>query len=284
MTNPVLLGAFARIFRVDTPAELAERFRAHELTEVQLNLNTFGYPTLPTDSELSTADLTAIRDVLVGAELTLWGISATFNTADPDPVRRREQTSRATDFVARVGTTGAVAATLCSGSRDPHDMWGFHPDTASESAWKDFRTSFDALLAAAEHSGVVLGIEPEPANTVADTDRALRLQHELGDDAARMGFILDPANLITNVPQNDHRYTLERAFGELGHRTICVHAKDTVPWSSTLAGHGVVDYGLVARLHHSLGPDVPLIIQDADESELADVVTLIQTSIERAVV
>lgn len=283
MSDPVLLGAFARIFQVRTPAELAERFRAHELTEVQLNLNTFGFPTLPTDSELSTEELTTIRDVLVGAELTLWGISATFNTADPDPVRRREQTARATDFVARLGCTGAVAATLCSGSRDPHDMWGFHPDTASEPAWKDFRASFDALLTAAEHSGVVLGIEPEPANTVADTDRALRLEHELGDDAARMGFILDPANLITNVPPSDHRSTLERAFGELGHRTICVHAKDTVPWSSTLAGHGVVDYELVARLHHTLGPDVPLIIQDADQSELADVVTLIRTSIERAV-
>ncbi|MET0457491.1 MAG: TIM barrel protein [Mycobacterium sp.] len=283
MSNPVPMGAFARIFHVQTATQLAEAFHAHALTQVQLNLSTFGFPTIPTEVEVSSDDLGAIGDDLVAAGLTLWGVSATFNTAHPDASRRTDQTARAADFIARLGGTGAVAATLCSGSRDPDDMWGFHPDTTSESAWNDFRASLDALLPAAEHSGVLLAIEPEPANTVADTDRALRLRRELGDDAGRIGFILDPANLITNVAPSEHRYTLERAFGELGHQTICVHAKDTVPWAATIAGRGVVDYELVARLRHGLADDVPLIIQDAKQDELAEVIALLRTSIERAV-
>ncbi|MGE0220844.1 sugar phosphate isomerase/epimerase family protein [Mycolicibacterium sp.] len=283
MNQPVPLGAFARIFHVQTAVQLAEAFRAHGLTQVQLNLSTFGFPTLPTEIEVSSPTLEGIRDDLVAAGLTLWGVSATFNTAHPDLSRRMDQTALAANFIARLGCTGAHAATLCSGSRDPGNMWGFHPDTTSESAWRDFRTSLDVLLPAAERSGVLLAIEPEPANTVADVDRALRLLRELGEDAHRIGFILDPANLITNVAPSDHKYTLERAFGELGDRAICVHAKDVVAWSSTLAGQGVVDYELVGRLHRDLASGVPLIIQDATPEELADVVKLLRTSIERSV-
>ncbi|WP_173010016.1 TIM barrel protein [Mycolicibacterium sp. P9-64] len=281
MSSPVPLGAFARIFHVQTAVQLAEAFQVLALTEVQLNLSTFGFPTIPTEVEISSGDLEGIGDDLAAAGLTLWGVSATFNTADPVTSRRTDQTARAADFIARLGCTGATAATLCSGSRDPDNMWGFHPDTTSKSAWKDFRASLDVLLPAAEQGGLLLAIEPEPANTVADVDRALRLQQELGDDAGQIGFILDPANLITNIAPSDHRYTLERAFGELGHRTICVHAKDTVPWSSTLVGRGVVDYELVARLHNDLANGVPLIIQDAKQEELAEVIALLRTSTER---
>jgi sugar phosphate isomerase/epimerase len=282
VSKPVSLGAFARIFRVQSVVQLAEAFQAHALTSVQLNLSTFGFETIPTETEISDEYLETIGDELVAAGLTLWGVSATFNTADPDTSRRTAQTARAADFIARLCRTGAAAATLCSGSRHPSNMWGFHPDTSSEAAWKDFRTSLDTLLPAAEQSGVLLAVEPEPANTVADTDRALRLQQELGADARQIGFILDPANLITNVAPSDRRYTLERAFGELGDRTICVHAKDTVPWSSTLAGQGMVDYGLVARLHGDLADEVPVIIQDAMEHELSQVVALLRTAFERA--
>ena len=45
----------------------------------------------------------------------------------------------------------------------------------------------------------------------------------------------------------------------------------------------MVDYELVARLHHGLTDDVPLIIQDAKQDELAEVIALLRTSIERAV-
>ena len=278
MSNQPLLGAFARIFRVQTPAELVDAFHAHTLTQVQLNLSTFGLPTIPTTEEVSTPDLDRIAHELDSGGLRLWGISATYNTAHPDADYRSSQAERAAEFIGRIGGTRTIAATLCSGSRNPTDMWGFHPDTGSEAAWRDFRESLDILLPAAERGGVLLAIEPEPANTVLDVDRALRLQQELGGSADHIGFILDPANLIMHVDEAKRRYTLERAFAELGPRTICVHAKDTVAWASTLRGTGVVDYELVARLYHDLPQRVPLIIQDASEAELADVVALLCVS------
>ena len=272
MNRSTSLGAFARIFPVDSVEELARRFRAHSLTQVQLNLSTLGLPTIPTAAELPTTEMERIANTLTSSGLALWGVSATYNTAHPDAARREEQTAAAATFIGRLGKTGVSAATLCSGSRNPDDMWGFDEDTASESAWRDFRISLDALLTAAESVNVCLAIEPEPANTVLDVDRALRLERELGPDADRIGFILDPANLVSTAPLAAHTAILERAFGELGARTICVHAKDAVPWADTLDGRGVVDYALVAELYRGLPASVPFIIQDATEQQVDDVI------------
>ena len=270
------LGAFARIFVRDTAEELAIAFEAVELTQVQLNLNALGIPTIPTGDDLKHLDFKELSESFSARGRTLWGISATYNTAHPDLSIRRTGTRDAARFISRMRPSGAVAATLCSGSRNPDNMWGRHPETSSEEAWRDFRESLDLLLPAAEESGVLLAIEPEPANAVGDVDRALRLIDELGADSSLVGFILDPANLVSDVPVDDHESTLKRAFDVLGDRTICVHAKDTVPWSSTLDGNGVVDYGLIARLYLQLPNTVPLIIQDAAESELSQVADLLR--------
>lgn len=276
-----MLGAFARIFTRTTAAELASAFAELRLRQVQLNLSALGLPTIPYGELAAELDLRSVRTDFESKSTVLWGISATYNTAHPDPDRRRAQTAQAAAFVATLGDSGAVAATLCSGSRNPADMWGRHPETSGEPAWRDFRESLDVLLPAARDAGVLLAIEPEPANTVSDVDRALRLLGELGSDSSQIGFILDPANLITDVAPDRRSATLRRAFGELAEQAICVHAKDTVPWSQTLNGGGVLDYELVAELYHSLPQPLPLIIQDASEQELPAVAELVQRSFSR---
>lgn len=276
MTSEAMLGAFARIFKRTTAAELAAAFAEHGLKQVQLNLSALGVPTIPSEESLAALDLHSIGASFTAYGAALWGISATYNTAHPDSERRSAETGRAAAFIAALRDSGAVAATLCSGSRNPTDMWGRHPDTSSDDAWRDFRESLDALIPAARTAGVLLAIEPEPANTVSDVDRAVRLLTELGAESRQVGFILDPANLITDVEPGLHRQTLQRAFDVLGPRAICVHAKDTVPWSATLAGRGVLDYELVAGLYHALPQQIPLIIQDTSERELPAVADLLR--------
>lgn len=271
-----LLGAFARIFARPDAAALAEAFEEHNLGQVQLNLAALGIPTIPTGAELERLDLGAIARAFLEHNSMVWGVSATYNTAHPDSGIRAATTRDAAAFIAQLAPSGAVAATLSSGSRDSASMWAHHPDTTSEAAWHDFRESLDVLLEAAESADVLLAIEPEPANTVADAARAVRLLEELGADGSRIGFILDPANLISAVAPARHRSTLEHAFAVLGERTICVHAKDTVPWSRTLDGAGVVDYDLVGALYNSLPHPVPLIIQDTTEAELGPVAAMLR--------
>jgi len=267
-TADALLGAFARIYRRGSADELAEAFVTDGLTQVQLNLAALGLPTIPDEEQLSRIDLAEVGAAFASRGRVIWGVSATYNTAHPDRAIREAETAKAASFIAGLGSLAPVAATLCAGTRDPDSMWRAHPDNSSSAAWADLRRSLDVLLSAAAQAGVLLAIEPEPGNIITGAAQARRLARELGTDAERIGFILDPANLVTGAPPEEHERILTEAFHTLGERTICVHAKDIHPWSDTLLGRLGVDYHLVTRLWDALPSPVPLIIQDATEDEL----------------
>lgn len=271
-----LLGAFARIFPVGSAGALARAFAALGLTQVQLNLAALGHPTIPARDALASVDLAGIATAMRDQGRVIWGVSATYNAAHPDESLRAAETDAAARFIAALGPLGATAATLCTGTRDPENMWRAHPDNGSRAAWRALRRSLDALLPAAASSGVLLAIEPEPGNVIADAAAARRLARELGADAARLGFILDPANLVATTPRADQARVLRAAFAALGDRVSCVHVKDTVPWARTLAGDGVLDYALVLALRRGLPRVVPLIIQDAIPAQLPAIVALLR--------
>lgn len=275
-----LLGAFARIFPVGTVDALARAFATLGLTQVQLNLAALGHPTIPTGAALAGVDLAGIATAMRDHGRNTWGVSATYNAAHPDEAVRAAETIAAARFIAALGPLGATAATLCTGTRDREHMWRAHPDNGSPVAWQALRRSLDALLPAAASSGVLLAIEPEPGNIIADVAAALRLVRELGTDAARLGFILDPANLVATAPREEHARILREAFGALGDRAICVHVKDTVPWARTLAGDGVIDYDLVLALYQGLPRALPLIIQDATPAQLPAIIALLRRQVD----
>ena len=130
--------------------------------------------------------------------------------------------------------------------------------------------SFDALLTAAESAGVYLAVEPEPGNIVRGVDQGVRLLDELGDRAKRIGFILDPANLVAGRPRATID-VLRDAFARLGAQTICMHAKDTVTWTERLAGTPGLDFAEIFGLHRRLPTEVPVIIQDTQPDEVSAV-------------
>jgi sugar phosphate isomerase/epimerase len=230
-----------------------------------------GHPTIPSAAERERIDVAGIRRAFDARGRVVWGLSATYNAANPDETVRAAESERAAGLIASSGDLGVVAATLCTGSRDATDMWARHPENGGAAAWWAMRRSLDALIPAAERAGVLLGVEPEPGNVVSGTAAARRLLGELGADADRIGVILDPANLVADAARSEHRAVLEEAFDVLGERTICIHVKDTVPWARTLAGEGVVDYELVLKLRRGLPSAVPVIIQDASEGELPEI-------------
>jgi sugar phosphate isomerase/epimerase len=260
------LGGFARMFERDDGPAVAAAFADAGLTQVQLNLAAIGLPTVPPAGTVDDAQLALVTEPFRRAPLRLWGLSATYNMAHPDPARRARETRNAAALIGATTRAAPVAVSLCSGTRDPVDMWAGHPGNGDERTWRDFRASLDVLLEAAAATGVLLAIEPEVSNVVSGTDAALRLVRELGPDASGIGFIMDPANL--DPGQHGFAEVLGRAFESLSGRLICVHAKDAVPWSDTVSGSGVVDFTLVAALRAEFAPDVPVIIQDALEDEI----------------
>jgi sugar phosphate isomerase/epimerase len=258
------LGIFARIFRRGSAEEVAAAVAAAGFDLVQLNLNSFGLATIP---DVDTVDFPGIRSAFDRHGVAIWGLSATYNMIDPDPAKRTASTHAAAALIARAPELGASAVTLCTGTRDPDDIWRAHPGNDDPSAWADMRVTLDRLLPAAAAAGVRLGIEPEIANVVNDAPAARRLLAELGDEAAHVGIVLDPANLLTPATIHRQRDILTAAVDLLGEYVICLHAKDVVDSGYAAAGSGDLDYALVFRLARELPHPVPTIIQDATEDD-----------------
>ena len=263
------IGIFARVFPVQDALGLAGTVASLGFSCVQLNLVAVGYPTIPTHDELASIDFGAIARDFAEANVSVWGLSATYNMAHPDPATRSDLSRRAAAMIERAPELGGAAVSLCTGTRDPDNQWRAHPDNTTRAAWNDMLESFDILLDAASTADVMLAVEPEPANVIRDTDAADRLLQDLGDKAENVGFILDPANLVADADPLDYPQILNDAFSRLGSKTICMHAKDIVPWRDRLAGAPGLDFGLIARLHASLPAPVPIIIQDTEADEAA---------------
>lgn len=262
------LGIFARTFVRDTAEAVAAAVAGSGFDLTQLNLSSTGGPTLPTLDH--QPDYRGIADAFASAGVQIWGLSATYNVIHPNPAQRAADTAKAMALIARAGEIGVTAVTLCTGTRDPDNMWTPHPDNTSAAAWSDLLHTLDQLIPAARAAGVTLGVEPEGGNVISDAAAAARLLRELGDDAEVVGIVLDPANLLTPGTLPDQERVLTDAFAALAPAVICLHAKDVVAQDEySAAGLGGLDYDLIMQLHAALPDLVPVVIQDSAECDVA---------------
>jgi len=261
------LGIFARTFRRDTPEEVAEAVARAGYALGHWNFAAIGRATLAGD--VDSALVGAVRRAFDRAGVGIPSVSATYNLIHPDAGLRAAQTAQAVRLIGLAPDLGAEVVTLCSGTRDPDDIWRAHPRNLATDAWADLRRTLDVLLEAAGRAGVRLGIEPETGNVIRDARRAARLLAELGPGAPA-GIVLDPANLLSPATITRQPEILAEAVDLLGPSVIGVQAKDVVASGSAAAGAGLMDYPEVFRQLARL-PPVPVIVQDAAEDDAARV-------------
>jgi sugar phosphate isomerase/epimerase len=258
------LGIFARTFRRSTAAEVAAAVRDAGYALGHWNFAAIGLPTLTDD----VTEFVGVRAAFDGVGITIPSVSATFNLIHPDTDFRAELIERATRLIGLAGLLGADVVTLCTGTRDPQNMWRDHPDNTRPEAWRDLRAGLDVLLPAAVEANVTLGVEPEVGNVIRDATAAARLLDELGVDAP-IGIIFDPANLLSPATIDRQEEILTDAVDQLGPRIIGVQAKDVVESGYSAAGAGSMDFDLLFGLLD--GIEVPVIVQDASEDDAARV-------------
>ncbi len=254
------LGVFARVFPPGTPDRIAHQIRAAGFTATQLNLSALGRPTL--DDNLGEPEAASIATAFSEHGVRIWGVSGTFNAIHPDIGKRRADTERCIALIKRARDLGAQVITLCTGTRDPDNMWKAHPETHTTTARDALLDTIGRLVPAATAAGIRLGIEPEAGNVITDAHAAEWLLAELGDDADQLAIVLDPSNLVTVQTAPEQDMILRHAFDVLGGHTEAVHAKDVVESGYAAPGTGLLDYNLVMSLHGQLPHPVPVIAQD----------------------
>lgn len=214
-----------------------------------------------------------------GVELPV--ISGIYNMAHPDEQVRAEGLKRLRKVIAAAPELGANAVTLCTGTRDPRNMWRWHDDNESDLAWSDLVEGLEIALDDAERHQVMLAFEPEPGNLVNGIERARRLLDQLPSQA--LGVTLDGANIVMCEPDLEPREVLDRAFAAFGDRIAVVHAKDCDAAGNPVpAGCGVVPWDHLVTLLRATTFDGPLIIHSVTEREVTGAVQALREAIDAA--
>lgn len=205
-------GVFAKTFAGDSLESCLDRVVAADVRAIQFNMALAGGPSLP--DAVPSALTTRIRERVRERGLEMVAVSGTYNMAHPDPgVRRRGLTALRALVTAAHGLETRVV-TLCTGSRDPNDMWHRHTDNDTAEAWADLLESVAGAAEVAERHGVVLAFEPEHGTVVNDASAARRLLDAVG--STHLKVVVDAANLILPGELDHQAATLERAFELFG--------------------------------------------------------------------
>ncbi len=162
---------------------------------------------------------------------------------------------------------GTNIITVCTGTRDPVDMWRWHRENASPETWSNLLRVMETALRIAEEEQVTLAFEPEHANVVSTAAKG----HELltAMQSPRLKVVIDPANLIVSGDEHPMDEVLGEAFNLLGEHIVIAHAKDKgADDSFKAAGEGILDYD--SYLHHLQlsGFTGPLIIHGLTERQV----------------
>ncbi|WP_081619864.1 sugar phosphate isomerase/epimerase [Rhizobium sp. 2MFCol3.1] len=191
-------------------------------TGVQFDLvNAFG-DTFP--ESLSESQIAAVKDGFAANGLELSALSGTYNMIDPDPAKRAEGAEGLDRLIALAPRLGTKVVTLCTGSRDPEDMWKRHEDSDSPEAWQDLLVTVKQAVKTAEAHGILLGVETEVGNSINTVRKARRLLDEVG--SPNLKIIMDGANIFQKGELPLMREKLDEAFDLLGNDIVLAHAKD----------------------------------------------------------
>jgi sugar phosphate isomerase/epimerase len=267
------LGVFAKTYERPSVDQAFKAAADDGFSCVQFNMSCSGLDPLPIEPVPAAISFEIMRAArCYGIEVV--AVSGTFNMAHPRASVRRGGIQRLKNVIAWAASANVPVVTLCTGSRDPADMWRAHPENRSPRAWADLLETLTRALSLAEAAGVTLAIEPEPANVVADAISARRLLDTAR--SAHLKIILDPANLA-----NRGRQGLSEAIDLLCAEMVLVHAKDRRADGSVCPpGQGIVEFlPFLARLQRS-GYNGPLVVHGIKEREVPAAVNYLRSALE----
>ena len=259
------LGIFSRTFARPTVEDVFDAVRAHGLSCVQLNMSSAGLPPLP--GEIAPSLITRIHEASLSRDIEIVAVSGTYNMIHPDPQVQQTGLRRLQTLAAACQGLGTSVITLCTGTRDPADMWHWHPENASSQAWSDLLRAMEAALHIAEEEQVTLAFEPERANVVSSAAHGHALLVAM--QSPRLKVVIDPANLIVPGDERQMSQVLDEVFDLLGEHIVIAHAKDRgADDTFRAAGEGILDYDHYLRLLQTSAFTGPLIIHGLAEEQV----------------
>ncbi len=201
------------------------------------------------------------NDLLIG-EVGAWQ-----NVLDPDPLKRAaniDYNIRQLELAEEIGACCCVNISGSVGTR-----WdGFHPSQHSAAHYAQVVENTQYILDAVKPLRTAYTLEPMPWMPPDSPEQYAQLLK----DVNRPGFKvhLDYCNMINSIERYRESSTfIARCFDLLGQDVVSIHAKDALLSDDGLPlqireaspGEGTLDMGLILRLSHALGNDMPVFVE-----------------------
>lgn len=246
------IGIFARTFEAPSLAGVLDAVATHGIRHIQLNTSCMGVSDMPDGLDPTACRMA--RQEIDARDIKVVSLSATYNMIHPDPTVRAQGMRRLEVLASRAAELGTDLLTLCTGTRNPDNMWQDHPQNSTAEAWKDLLAAMEQAVALAEKYDVRLGIEPEVSNVVSSPHKARQLMDTMDSD--RITIVMDGANVFPKGTIHRQQEILNEAFDLLGDRIALAHAKDLSRDGEAgheAAGTGLLNYDLYLQLLHQSG-------------------------------
>ena len=272
------IGIMSGTFDRTTLEEALDAAVNHGISCMQFNLSSAGVTKIPTHIDGDLCD--KVREEMGARNIAMTALGGTYNMIHPDVQRRADGLRNLRVLAAACERLGTSVITLCTGSRDPDNMWRRHPDNDTPEAWEDLVVSMRQAIEVAEEYHVTLAFEPEVANVVDSAIKARRIIDQIGSPYLKV--VMDGANIFHTGELPHMREILDEAFALLGEHIAFAHAKDLDRDGEAghlAAGKGLLDYDQYLSLLNDVDPDIPIVLHGLSEAEVDGCVAFLREKI-----
>jgi sugar phosphate isomerase/epimerase len=247
------------------------------------------------DMDLSPGTLTSekchrIRDAFRDANIPIVAISAYTNLVSPDPVKKAANIAFVKELLKFARDLGSPYVISETGTYNKESDWVWDDGNGTIAAFEEICGVIKDLAEYAYNHNAVFLVENYVNNIIGSVDAVLKLFATV--DHPGLGLLMDPTNFFTgaNIGNMDHE--LNRIFDALGDKIKVAHAKDCKLTTDTsekhanidateshtfrgagdvelpAAGLGVLNYELYLKRLSKIYPNIPIIIEHLDESDI----------------
>lgn len=284
-------GIFTAYFPY-TLKETAEKIRGLNFNTVQLDMHF-------RDIDLSAGQITpekckTIRDTFRDHNLPICCISGYTNIIHPDKEERARRVGYLKEIIKHAQYLGTPYVISETGTYNTESDWVHHPKNKTEEGFEECRKVIADLSQFAYDHGAMFLLETYVNNVVGSVEETVKMFAQV--DHPGLGLLMDPTNYFETHNIDDMDKILHQVFDTLQDKIKIGHAKDVkrsgtdktekhadigdadASESHTFRGVGEIElpapglgslnYDLYLKLLSRKHPNIPVIIEHLEESDV----------------
>jgi sugar phosphate isomerase/epimerase len=268
--------------------ESVKRIKALGFTAVQLDLSFKGMDL--SFNSLNREKCNLIRDTFRDANLPIVAVSGYTNLVHPNLIKRNENINNVKTLLKFARDLGSPYVVSETGTFNEESDWVYHEKNGTNEAYETLCGIVTDLTKFAYDHGSIFLVENYVNNIIGTVNQLLRLFSDINHPS--LGLLMDPTNYFSDVNIDDVDGELNRIFNALGEKIRIAHAKDCKRADNIAEKHanidadeshtfrgagsvelpapglGILNYDLYLKRLSAIHPNIPIIIEHLDETDI----------------